>query len=79
MDATESNIDVEQGYETVQRVDNIQVEETCVLVNGDELCFVPCREDKHRPYKVLSLLCLSFSLSLLFSLSLSVSPSFNFS
>lgn len=51
VDVTESNIDVEQGYETVQRVDNIQVEETCVLVNGDELCFVPCREDKHRPYK----------------------------
>lgn len=72
MDATESNIDVEQGYETVQRVDNIQVEETCVLVNGDELCFVPCREDKHRPYKVLSLLCLSFSFILIVSVGLSL-------
>lgn len=72
MDATESNIDVEQGYETVQRVDNIQVEETCVLVNGDELCFVPCREDKHRPYKVLSLLCHSFSLILIVSVCLSL-------
>lgn len=72
MDATESNIDVEQGYETVQRVDNIQVEETCVLVNGDELCFVPCREDKHRPYKVLSLLCLSFSFILIVSVCLSL-------
>lgn len=72
MDATESNIDVEQGYETVHRVDNIQVEETCVLVNGDELCFVPCREGKHRPYKVLSLLCLSFSLILIVSVCLSL-------
>lgn len=64
MDATESSIDVEQGYETVQQVDNIQVKETCVLVNGDELCFVPCREGKHRPYKVLSLLSLIVSVCL---------------
>lgn len=51
MDATESSIDVEQGYETIRRVDNIQVEETCVLVNGDELCLFPSKEGKHRPYK----------------------------
>lgn len=51
MDATESSTDVEQGYETIQRVDNIQVEETCILVNGDEVCFVPHKGGKHRPYK----------------------------
>lgn len=51
VDATEGSIDVEQEYETIQRVDNIQVEETCVLVNRDELCFIPLKEGKHRPYK----------------------------
>lgn len=74
MDATEGSIDVEQGYETIQRVDNIEVEETCVLVNRGELCFIPLKEGKHRPYKVLSLsLSLSYSHCLCLALPLLIS------
>ncbi|KAJ4729677.1 Structural maintenance of chromosomes protein like [Melia azedarach] len=50
MDTIESIIIVEQGFETIKQVDNIEVEETCVLVNRDEH-FVPSKEGKHRLYK----------------------------
>lgn len=70
MDTIESIIIVEQGFETIKQVDNIEVEETCVLVNRDEH-FVPSKEGKHRLYKVLAL---PLSLSLPFV----ISPFFNF-
>jgi hypothetical protein len=38
--------------EIIQQVDKAQLEETCVLMNGDELD--ASREGKNKPYKVTS-------------------------
>lgn len=38
--------------EIIQQVDKAQLEETCVLMNGDELD--GSREGKNKPYKVTS-------------------------
>lgn len=48
LDAIESSTFSEQGVET-----KVKLEETCVLVDGEELHFFPHKECKRRPYKVL--------------------------
>lgn len=53
-DTSEINIPVQQDLGIIQQVDDVQDEENCVLENGDGLHFVPHKESKHRPYKVLS-------------------------
>ncbi|KAL5864738.1 hypothetical protein ACOSQ3_002252 [Xanthoceras sorbifolium] len=50
-DTVQSSFVVDQGLETIQSVENFKVEESCVLVNGDELHFVPHKEGKYKPYK----------------------------
>jgi hypothetical protein len=55
LDELESSNFSERGVETTQQVAKTKLEETCILVNGDELHFVPHKEGKRRPYKVLSL------------------------
>jgi len=46
LDAIESSTFSEQGMET-----KVKLEETCVLVDGEELHFYPHKECKRRPYK----------------------------
>ncbi|XP_059452233.1 uncharacterized protein LOC132182885 [Corylus avellana] len=46
LDAIESSTFSEQGVET-----KVKLEETCVLVDGEELHFFPHKECKRRPYK----------------------------
>lgn len=55
MEALESSTVSERGVETIQQDANVKLEETCILVDGDELYFVPHKEGKRRLYKVLSL------------------------
>lgn len=55
MEALESSTVSERGVETTQQDAKVKLEETCILVDGDELHFVPHKEGKRRPYKVLSL------------------------
>ncbi|KAK1567855.1 hypothetical protein Q3G72_017497 [Acer saccharum] len=50
-DTVESSSVVEQELEAIEPVGNFKVEETCVLVNGDELHFFPHKEGKYKPYK----------------------------
>lgn len=54
MDVIESNIDVD-GPETIQQSDKSKLEETCVMVSGEELDFVHHMVAKCKPYKVNSL------------------------
>jgi len=51
LDELESSNFSERGVETTQQVAKTKLEETCILVNGDELHFVPHKEGKRRPYK----------------------------
>lgn len=53
LDGIESTLS-EPGVETSQQYVQLKLEETCVLVDGDELHFVLHKEGKRRPYKVLS-------------------------
>uniref|UniRef100_A0A5B7AJA3 Uncharacterized protein n=1 Tax=Davidia involucrata TaxID=16924 RepID=A0A5B7AJA3_DAVIN len=48
-DVIENNNTTEAGAETID--DKSKLEETCVLVDGDKLCFVSQRESKCRSYK----------------------------
>ncbi|KAK2665862.1 hypothetical protein Ddye_004436 [Dipteronia dyeriana] len=50
-DTVQSSSVVEQESEAIEPVENFKVEETCVLVNEDELHFVPHKEGKYKPYK----------------------------
>ncbi|KAI9177113.1 hypothetical protein LWI28_011221 [Acer negundo] len=50
-DTVQSSSVVEQELEAFEPVGNFKAEETCVLVNGDELHFVPHKEGKYKPYK----------------------------
>jgi len=52
LDAIESSNFSEQGVET-----KVKLEETCVLVDGEELHFLAHKECKRRPYKVLCVGC----------------------
>lgn len=47
----ESEIATEHGTKTIEQSDKGKLEETCVLVNEDELHILPQREGKWRPYK----------------------------
>ncbi|XP_062105883.1 uncharacterized protein LOC133817392 isoform X2 [Humulus lupulus] len=49
--ASETETATEHGAETVQQSDKMKLEETCVLVNENELHFPPQPERKWRPYK----------------------------
>lgn len=65
MDVIESNVEV-HGTETIQQSDKSKLEETCVMVSGEELDFVHHMVAKCKPYKVKSLHFLHiFSLLLL--------------
>ncbi|CAN6700561.1 unnamed protein product [Malus baccata var. baccata] len=48
--ATESNT-VVHGTETIQQSEKAKLEETCVMVTGKDVRFVPHMEGKRRPYK----------------------------
>ncbi|KAM2634750.1 hypothetical protein EV1_025189 [Malus domestica] len=48
--ATESNT-VVHGTETIQQSERAKLEETCVMVTGEDIHFVPHVDSKHRPYK----------------------------
>ncbi|KAB2612578.1 hypothetical protein D8674_034894 [Pyrus ussuriensis x Pyrus communis] len=48
--ATESNTVVD-GTETIQQSEKAKLEETCVMVTGEDVHFVPHMEGKRRPYK----------------------------
>ncbi|KAM1360044.1 hypothetical protein ACFX11_046986 [Malus domestica] len=48
--ATESNA-VVHGTETIQQSEKAMLEETCVMVTGKDVRFVPHMEGKRRPYK----------------------------
>ncbi|KAG2712513.1 hypothetical protein I3760_04G130200 [Carya illinoinensis] len=50
LDGIESTLS-EPGVETSQQYVQLKLEETCVLVDGDELHFVLHKEGKRRPYK----------------------------
>jgi hypothetical protein len=63
LDAIESSTFSEQGMET-----KVKLEETCVLVDGEELHFYPHKECKRRPYKVL-FLCVCFLFMYVYSAS----------
>lgn len=54
LDAIESNIVVVQEMETIQQSAKAKLEETCVMVTGEDVHFVPHMEGKRRPYKVHS-------------------------
>uniref|UniRef100_A0A5B7AJE7 Uncharacterized protein n=1 Tax=Davidia involucrata TaxID=16924 RepID=A0A5B7AJE7_DAVIN len=47
----ENNGTIEPGMETIDQSGNSELEETCVLVDGDKLCFVSQGEGKRRSYK----------------------------
>ncbi|KAK4577754.1 hypothetical protein RGQ29_028036 [Quercus rubra] len=51
LEALESSTVSERGVETTQQDAKVKLEETCILVDGDELHFVPHKEGKRRPYK----------------------------
>ncbi|XP_007211812.2 uncharacterized protein LOC18780902 isoform X2 [Prunus persica] len=51
LDAIESNIVVVQEMETIQQSAKANLEETCVMVTGEDVHFVPHMEGKRRPYK----------------------------
>ncbi|KAF7146225.1 hypothetical protein RHSIM_Rhsim04G0073900 [Rhododendron simsii] len=50
---------VEIGIDTIKQIEHLKLEETCILVDGDQLGLNPSRQDKprsyNRSYKVLSL------------------------
>ncbi|KAM1060834.1 hypothetical protein ACFX2B_025171 [Malus domestica] len=48
--ATESNTVVD-GTENIQPSERAKLEETCVMVTGEDIHFVPHVDSKHRPYK----------------------------
>ncbi|KAK9922710.1 hypothetical protein M0R45_031160 [Rubus argutus] len=50
VDVIESNVDV-HGTETIQQSDKSKLEETCVMVSGEELDFVHHMVAKCKPYK----------------------------
>ncbi|PON35358.1 hypothetical protein PanWU01x14_336910 [Parasponia andersonii] len=50
-DATESKTATEHGTVTIPQSDKMKLEETCVLVNENEIHFLPQPEGKWRPYK----------------------------
>lgn len=43
--------------ETIIQDDKMKLEETCVLVDGNNLSFVALKEGRQRSYKVLTFLC----------------------
>ncbi|VVA33893.1 PREDICTED: LOC110419733 [Prunus dulcis] len=51
LDAIESNIVVVQEMETIQQSAKAKLEETCVMVTGEDVHFVRHMEGKRRPYK----------------------------
>lgn len=51
LDGIERGTLSEPGVDTSQQYVQLKLEETCVLVDGDELHFVPHKEGKRRPYK----------------------------
>ena len=53
MDNSGSITVAQNETETVQQVDKIRVDESCIMVNEAELNFHPQREGRHKPYKVL--------------------------
>lgn len=53
MDAIESNIGT-HGTEIIQQSDKPKLEETCVMVSGEELHFVHHTVANYKPYKVVS-------------------------
>ena len=53
VDASETETATEHGAEAAQQSDEMKLEETCVLVNENELNFPPQPKHKWRPYKVL--------------------------
>lgn len=42
---------VEFGIDTINPIEHSKLEETCILVDGDQLRLNPSREDKPRSYK----------------------------
>lgn len=53
----ENNDNAEPRMETIKHDDKTKLEETCVLVDGNNLSFVSLKERRHRSYKVLTSLC----------------------
>ncbi|CAK7323654.1 unnamed protein product [Dovyalis caffra] len=51
IDSDEDGTLVEEDMEIIQQLDKPRLEETCVLVNGDEFQHAPHNEGKNRPYK----------------------------
>ncbi|KAJ7948419.1 Structural maintenance of chromosomes protein like [Quillaja saponaria] len=51
LDAIQTDTAIEPGHETVEQVDKVKLEETCVMVNGDDLPIDPQTGSVRRPYK----------------------------
>lgn len=54
MNTTKGDFDTEQDAATFDQIDEAKLEESCIVVNNDEIHFVAQREGKHRSYKVFS-------------------------
>ncbi|XP_012079053.1 uncharacterized protein LOC105639575 isoform X3 [Jatropha curcas] len=51
-DVNEVETSLENELEIIQNVDKIKLEESCIMVNGDEFNFVPRVEGKSKSYKI---------------------------
>ncbi|XP_030518660.1 uncharacterized protein LOC115732137 [Rhodamnia argentea] len=51
MNTTKGDFDTEQDAATFNQIDKAKLEESCIVVNNDEIHFVARREGKHRSYK----------------------------
>ncbi|XP_030462955.1 uncharacterized protein LOC115682765 [Syzygium oleosum] len=51
MNTAKGDFDTEQDAATIDQIDEAKLEESCIVVNNDEIHFVAQREGKHRSYK----------------------------
>lgn len=54
MNTSKGDFDTEQDAATFNQINEAKLEESCIVVNNDEIQFVAKRGGKHRSYKVFS-------------------------